>query len=372
MADADLSWDDAHRAVVRLMRVDHRTNIEFIAREYLGLALTLAGCAWAYRAWASGDLHGLVPPAGGPRRVRGGGVFQHRLSGLAHDASHYTLFRDKLVNELASDLLLMFPAGGDDPEVSRGPPRTPPVRRTTRCATPTSSGSTTPTPTISRSRSPGSGSATSSAGSGRPSILRYLLGRARAANLGQRPTGRSRGSTGSGWPGRSGGLTGSRPCRWCTLGRLAGLLAILGRAAPDGLSPLHAVAGDRAPQPRPGRRRPDQLAGLRGPPAPLRGRLPLRPGVPPDAPPFAMVPHHRVAEAHAILPRHRPYRDDVTVCRGFFFRRSGRRARRSSICSPASRARSSTRNPPFDRPRPLGGRRRTSDRASPDITDRAR
>ena len=56
MADADLTWDEAHREVVRLMGVDHRTNIKFIVREYLGVALTLAGCAWSYRAWASGEI----------------------------------------------------------------------------------------------------------------------------------------------------------------------------------------------------------------------------------------------------------------------------------------------------------------------------
>ena len=36
-------------------------------------------------------------------------VFQHRLSGLGHEGSHYALFRNRLANELASDLLCMFP-----------------------------------------------------------------------------------------------------------------------------------------------------------------------------------------------------------------------------------------------------------------------
>jgi fatty acid desaturase len=38
---------------------------------------------------------------------------------------------------------------------------------------------------------------------------------------------------------------------------------------------------------------------------------------------FAMVPHYRVAEAHAVLTRHPPYRENVIVCQGFFFRRRG-------------------------------------------------
>ena len=33
----------------------------------------------------------------------------HRLSGLGHEASHYALFKNRLANELVSDLLCMFP-----------------------------------------------------------------------------------------------------------------------------------------------------------------------------------------------------------------------------------------------------------------------
>ena len=36
-------------------------------------------------------------------------AFQHRLSGLGHEASHYSLFKNRLANELVSDLLCMFP-----------------------------------------------------------------------------------------------------------------------------------------------------------------------------------------------------------------------------------------------------------------------
>ena len=38
---------------------------------------------------------------------------------------------------------------------------------------------------------------------------------------------------------------------------------------------------------------------------------------------FAMIPHYRVAEAHALLSRHKPYREQVVVCHGYFFRRRG-------------------------------------------------
>jgi fatty acid desaturase len=37
------------------------------------------------------------------------GALQHRLTTLAHEGSHYLLFRNRLLNELASDLLCLFP-----------------------------------------------------------------------------------------------------------------------------------------------------------------------------------------------------------------------------------------------------------------------
>jgi hypothetical protein len=36
-----------------------------------------------------------------------------------------------------------------------------------------------------------------------------------------------------------------------------------------------------------------------------------------------MIPHYRVAEAHALLSLHKPYREQVVVCHGYFFRRRG-------------------------------------------------
>ena len=36
-------------------------------------------------------------------------ALQNRLSGLGHEACHYALFKNRLANELVSDLLCMFP-----------------------------------------------------------------------------------------------------------------------------------------------------------------------------------------------------------------------------------------------------------------------
>ena len=37
------------------------------------------------------------------------GGLQHRLAGLGHEASHYTLLRNKLLNDLVGDVFCMFP-----------------------------------------------------------------------------------------------------------------------------------------------------------------------------------------------------------------------------------------------------------------------
>ncbi len=69
----------------------------------------LWGCGTAFDRWSSGSWK---RPCFVPLAALGGflvATSQHRLSGLAHDASHFTLFKNKLANERVSDLLLMFP-----------------------------------------------------------------------------------------------------------------------------------------------------------------------------------------------------------------------------------------------------------------------
>ncbi len=93
----------------QLRRVDNRTNLGYIALEYLGLAAVIGGAvAFAeHRAgwglpWACN-----VPVFALAVALIGG--FQHRLAGLGHEASHYTLLRNKTANDLAADLFCMFP-----------------------------------------------------------------------------------------------------------------------------------------------------------------------------------------------------------------------------------------------------------------------
>lgn len=97
------------RRANELRATDNRTNWGYIAREYLALAIVIGGAiaffearptlgvAWGWNLAVEAVAVAIV------------GACQHRLSTLAHEASHGLLFRDRMLNELASDWLCMLP-----------------------------------------------------------------------------------------------------------------------------------------------------------------------------------------------------------------------------------------------------------------------
>jgi fatty acid desaturase len=91
------------------MRADNRTNIAYLMVDYLALGLVLAGETVAYGAWTTGRLSTGLFVGCAALGITVVAAIQHRLSGLGHEAGHYTMFRNKLANELASDFLCMFP-----------------------------------------------------------------------------------------------------------------------------------------------------------------------------------------------------------------------------------------------------------------------
>jgi fatty acid desaturase len=104
-----MTHDELLRRVNVLRRTDNLTNWFYLAREYLFLGavvgLTLALYHWLF-------VHQLswlyaIPATGLAVVLIGAG--QHRLTTLGHEASHYLLFRNRLLNELVSDWLCMFP-----------------------------------------------------------------------------------------------------------------------------------------------------------------------------------------------------------------------------------------------------------------------
>jgi fatty acid desaturase len=100
---------DVLRRVNALRKTDNFTNWYYFALEYLFLGsvvgLTLAfyhfrpewGLSWLWSVPVTLLAIVLV------------GAGQHRLTTLAHEASHYMLFRNRRLNELAADFLCMFP-----------------------------------------------------------------------------------------------------------------------------------------------------------------------------------------------------------------------------------------------------------------------
>ena len=92
-----------------LRRTDNTTNIYYFVRIYLYFALVIGGAIWFYHENAALELGWWwnVPVTLLAIVLVGAG--QHQLTGLAHEASHHILFKNRLINDLASDWLCMFP-----------------------------------------------------------------------------------------------------------------------------------------------------------------------------------------------------------------------------------------------------------------------
>ena len=92
-----------------LRQTDNWTNWLYVVRTYLYFALVLGAAVGfdLYRGQAGWSFWWNVPVALVTIVLVGAG--QHQLSGLAHEGSHHILFKNRLLNDLASDLLCMFP-----------------------------------------------------------------------------------------------------------------------------------------------------------------------------------------------------------------------------------------------------------------------
>lgn len=97
-------------SLVNSMRgTDNHTNLRHLAVDYLTLAVVLAAtiafcelrAGWGISWWWN------VPVVTLAVFIIGG--VQHRFAGLGHEAAHYILFKNRLMNELVSDLFCMFP-----------------------------------------------------------------------------------------------------------------------------------------------------------------------------------------------------------------------------------------------------------------------
>jgi fatty acid desaturase len=97
------------RKLRELCRTDNVTNFYYIARVYVVLALTIGGAVWfdSCRLAAGWSWLWNVPVF--LAAILAVGASHHQLAGAGHEATHHTLFRNRWLNELASDWLCMFP-----------------------------------------------------------------------------------------------------------------------------------------------------------------------------------------------------------------------------------------------------------------------
>jgi fatty acid desaturase len=109
--EAKLSFSERglNQEVMRLREVDNATNLAFLVLEYGGLAAVIGG-AILFREWRQGS--GLswwwdIPVLA--LAIVSVGAIQHRLAGLGHESAHYTLLKNKFLNDLVGDVFCMFP-----------------------------------------------------------------------------------------------------------------------------------------------------------------------------------------------------------------------------------------------------------------------
>ena len=320
-ANQDLTWDEVHRAVVPLMKADNRTNWGYLAREYAALIVILAVGAKVLGAWSVGSLSTLAFVPSAIAIVVLVAAMQHRLSGLAHDASHYVLFKNRLANELVSDLMLMFPivamtqkyrqAHLGHHQFVNDPDRDPDLLRFNHPHPhpfPVSKGTFWLRYVVK--------------GLWPPAMLSYLFGRAKAANLGGGHDLRNvyrvrvaRCMRGSFWLSMFCAIHVMQVWPVFFLFWVVPLLTVYPLLMQLREIAHHCNAPDDGDltNSRVFKVHPVLAAAV----FPYGQAFHLTHHL------FAMVPHYRIAQVHEILMRHAPYREQVVVCRGYFFRTRG-------------------------------------------------
>jgi fatty acid desaturase len=100
------------RQVKELRRTDNWTNWYYLACEYLFVAVVIGGVIALYETFWTGpwSLVWLAPILVAANLCIG--AVQHRLATYTHEAAHYMLFRNRLLNELVSEWCCMFPILG--------------------------------------------------------------------------------------------------------------------------------------------------------------------------------------------------------------------------------------------------------------------
>lgn len=104
-----LQDQDVKAALQDLRQTNNWTNWWYLLRSYLFLFVVIGGtvCFYDYQMTSEISFWWNVPITLAAIVLIGAG--QHQLSGLAHDGVHHILFKNRVLNDLASDLFTMFP-----------------------------------------------------------------------------------------------------------------------------------------------------------------------------------------------------------------------------------------------------------------------
>jgi fatty acid desaturase len=103
---------DVQRQVNELRQTDNVKGWFYLAREYVLLALILGPTIGFYHYLAAAELSWLWAVPVTLIAITLVGAVQQRLATLTHEAAHYMLFHNRLLNEVASELFCMFPIFG--------------------------------------------------------------------------------------------------------------------------------------------------------------------------------------------------------------------------------------------------------------------
>lgn len=106
---AELNSREIQRRVNALRTIDNVTNWFYLVREWLLLGSILALTITFYINYEAWELAWAWNIPVTLLAIILIGAWQHRLTNLTHEASHYMLFRNRLLNELVSDWFCMFP-----------------------------------------------------------------------------------------------------------------------------------------------------------------------------------------------------------------------------------------------------------------------
>ena len=113
IAAPDLERREMFAEIKKLCTPDNYTNWFYILSDYAVLAATIAVCMTAYNAAVDQGRSVLwVAPLYALSVLIIGAWVQSRLSGLVHEAAHYSLFKSRKLNDFAANWFLLFPIFG--------------------------------------------------------------------------------------------------------------------------------------------------------------------------------------------------------------------------------------------------------------------